>query len=401
MKRIIFLFAITGVLAFFSGCEEVVKEPLFKDSIAPGPISSPQVLNLPGAAMISYSLPNDDDLLYVKAEYTLANGVKVESKSSNYINSLLVEGFGDTNEKTVTLTAVDRSENESTPVTVKVNPELPDVHSVRNTIEMIADFGGVQYRWKNENNAPLAFKILATDSTGVLSEVETVFSGVTEGLYTVRGFAPEEKEFAIVVRDRWDNYSDTIKMVVTPLFEEQLDKEKFEQLELDNDVPSGWNAWEGKYEYSFDNDINTFNHTYAGDDGWPQIWSVDLGVVARLSRFNLVQRQTFFYRHGNFRLFDVYGRKDTPSQDGDLSEWIPLRVAAPPYNNGCVSVMPSQQGGTAAEDQEHFEKGDEFSFTLDDPEIRYIRLVVNETWGLTGFSHFAEITFWGQVVEEL
>jgi hypothetical protein len=56
------------------------------------------------------------------------------------------------------------------------------------------------------------------------------------------------------------------------------------------------------------------------------------------------------------------------------------------------------EGGTAAEDQEHFEKGDEYSFTLEDPEVRYIRLVVNETWGLTGFSHFAEITFYGQVI---
>ncbi|WP_346859956.1 DUF4959 domain-containing protein [uncultured Draconibacterium sp.] len=400
MKKLIFLFAITGVLAFFSGCEEIVKEPLFKDSVAPGPVTNATVLNLPGSAMISYNLPNDDDLLYVKAEYTLASGMKVESKSSNYINSILVEGFGDTTEKTITLTAVDRSENQSTPVTVKVNPELPDVHSVKNTIEMIADFGGVQYRWKNENNAPLAFKILATDSTGVLSEVETVFSGVTDGMYTVRGFEPEEKEFAIVVRDRWDNYSDTAKATVVPLFEEQLDKSLFEQVQLDNDAPSGWNAWEGKYEFSFDNDVNTFNHTYAGSDGWPQIWTVDLGVVARLSRFNLVQRQNFFYAHGNFRLFDVYGAKEIPGQDGNLEDWVPLRVAAPPYNNGCISIRPSQLGGTAAEDQDHFEKGDEFSFTLDDPEIRYVRLVVNETWGLTGFSHFAEITFWGQVIEE-
>jgi hypothetical protein len=399
MKKIIFLFAIAGVLTYLTGCEEVEKEPLFLDSTPPGAISDPQVVNLPGAAMISYKLPKDEDLLYVKAEYTLASGVKMESKSSNYINSLMVEGFGDTAEKSVVLTAVDRSENQSAPVTVKVNPELPDVIAVSNTIEMVADFGGVQYRWTNENNAALAFKILATDSTGALAEVETIFSGVTDGLYTVRGFDPEEKEFGIVIRDRWDNYSDIVKMPVTPLFEEQLDRSKFEQLELDNDVPSGWAAWEGKYSYSFDGDINTFNHTYAGSDGWPQIWSVDLGVNARLSRFRLIQRQSFPYAHGNFRLFDVYGRKEAPSQDGNLEEWIPLRVAAPPYNNGCVSIKPSQQGGTASEDQEHLKNGDEFSFTIDDPEIRYIRLVVNETWGLTGFSHFAEITFWGQVIE--
>ncbi len=396
MKKIIFLFAIAGVLAFLGGCEEDVKEPLFQDSNPPGPVSSPQVLNLPGAAVISYTLPTDEDLLYVKAEYTLANGELVEAKSSNFLSSLKVEGFGDTSEKTVTLYAVDRSENISAPVTVKVNPELPDVHAVQQTIEMVADFGGVLYKWKNENNAPLAFSIMATDSTGELSLVETVYSGVTDGQYTVRGFDPEEKEFGIVVRDRWDNVSELASTIVTPLFEEKLDKTKFNKITLDND--HDWGAWEGRYEYSYDDNNNTFNHTWAGT-GWPQYFTVDLGVTARLSRLNIVQRQTFFYRHGNFRLFDVWGTKDEPAQDGSLDNWYPLRVATPPYNNGCVSIRPSQQGGTAAEDQEHFANGDEFSFTLEDPEVRYIRLVVNETWGLTGFSHFAEITFWGQVID--
>ncbi len=396
MKKLIFLFAIAGVLAFLNGCEEDVKEPLFKDSVAPGPVTSAEVMNLPGAAVITYKLPVDQDLLYVKAEYTLANGKQVETKSSNFLSYVQVEGFGDTAEKTITLTAVDRSENESPAVTVKVNPELPDVHSVQQTIEMIADFGGVLYRWKNENNAALSFMILATDSTGKLSEVETVYSGVTEGQYTVRGFAPEEKTFGILIRDRWDNYSDTAKITVTPMFEEELDKDKFDKIVLDND--HDWAAWEGRYEYSYDNNINTFNHTWAGT-GWPQIFTLDLGVVARLSRFNLVQRQTFAYRHGNFRLFDVWGSKEEPAQDGSLDGWYPLRVAASPYNNGCISVRPSEQGGTAAEDQEHLVNGDEFSFTLDDPEVRYIRLIVNETWGLTGFSHFAELTFWGQVIE--
>ena len=395
MRKLIFLIAIAGMFSFLTGCEEDIKEPLFKDAQPPGPVSSPEVQNLPGAAIISYTLPTDEDLLYVKAEYTLSNGQKVEAKSSNFLSSLKVEGFGDTSEQTVTLYAVDRSENVSTPVTVKVNPELPDVDAVKNTIEMIADFGGVLYRWKNENNASLAFMILATDSTGTLSEVETVYSGVTDGQYTVRGFAPEEKEFAIVIRDRWDNYSDTAKVTVTPLFEQELDKTKFVQVTLDND--HDWGAWEGRYSNSFDGNINTFNHTWAGT-GWPQYWTVDLGVVARLSRVVIVQRQTFFYRHGNPRLLDIWGIKETPDQDGSLDKWYPLRVAP---KNGCVATRPTLEGGTAAEDQEHFKNGDEYSFTLEDPEVRYIRVVVQETWGLTGFSHWGEITFYGQVTEEL
>src|SRR5690606_18418669 len=113
MKKIIYLFTIVGSLTIFGGCQEELREPLFQDSKAPEPVSSPIVVNLPGAATIQYSLPADQDLLYVKAEYMLANGKMAETKSSAYLNTVRVEGFGDSSEKTVTLYAVDHSENKS------------------------------------------------------------------------------------------------------------------------------------------------------------------------------------------------------------------------------------------------------------------------------------------------
>jgi hypothetical protein len=394
MKKLIYLFVVTALLIVINGCTEDKKAPLFQDSDPPGPVSSPEASSIPGGAIISYTLPDDEDLLYVRAEYTLTNGKKMEAKSSNYLNSLVVQGFGDVSEKTVTLYAVDRSENESTPIQVKITPDIPDVHAVKATTEMLADFGGVSYRWTNENNAALAIMLLAEDSTGVLSVVETLYSSVTNGDYTIRGFDPEEQEFAIIMRDRWDNYSDTSKALLTPMYEEELDKEKFLKVVLAND--QSWDAWEGRYEHAFDDDINTFNHTYAGT-GWPQYLTVDLGVEARLSRVVIHQRQTFPYRHGNPRLMDIWGILESPEADGSLDKWYPLRVAP---DNGCVARRPSTEGGTTAEDQEHMARGDEYSFSIDDPAIRYLRFVVNETWGLTGFSHFGEITVYGQEVVE-
>ena len=272
---------------------------------------------------------------------------------------------------------------------------MANVHAVSATIEMIPDFGGVLYRWTNENNSPLAFLVYATDTLGKLSHIETVYSGITDGKYNVRGYEPEEKEFAILVRDRWDNFSDTAKVTVTPMFEQELDKTKFNKVILDTD--QSWDAWGAKYERTFDGNINNFNHTYAGT-GWPQYLTVDLGVVARLSRVVVHQRLKFKYRHGNPRLMDIWGIKETPEQDGRYDGWHPLRVAP---ENGCVALKPSQEGGTAEEDAQHVLNGDEYTFSLDDPPVRYIRFVVNETWGNTGFSHMGEITFFGQVVEEL
>lgn len=389
MKKILYLFTIVGIVAFLGSCTEDIREPLFKDSQPPGPVTNVTVVNAPGGALLTYTLPSDNDVLYVKAEYMLSNNRKVETRSSSYINQLVVEGFNDTSEKTVTLYAVDRSENVSTAVTVKVNPLTPDVHSVRETVTMLPDFGGVLYRWTNENNAPLAFLILAPDENGALREVETVYSGMTDGAFTVRGFEPEEGVFGVVIRDRWDNYSDTIKLNLTPMYEAKLDKRKFQKIVLDNDHDMA--AWEGKYEFAYDDNPGTFNHTWAGT-GWPQQWTLDLGVVARLSRVNVLQRQTFFYSHGNPRLMEIWGMKETPDKDGSFTRWTKLK--------DCVAIRPSLQGGTAAEDQEHFANGDEYSFTIDDPAVRYIRFVVKETWGNTGFIHFAEVTFWGQEVNE-
>lgn len=373
------------LMVFLMGCEESVKGPLFDDSMPPGPVANIVVENGPGKAVIRYTPPSDNDLLYVKAAYSLSNGEMVEVRTSKYADSLLVEGFGDTNPHQVSVYAVDGGENISEPVQVTVEPTTPDVFLVAESMEMVPEFGGVLFRWKNDNNAPLSFIVYAEDENGEFSPVETVYSGVTTGAYTLRGFDPEEKEFGIVVRDRWDNFSETMKARVTPLFEQELDKDLFNKILLDGD--SDMDAWEGLYEYAYDDSPSTFNHTWAGS-GWPQHWSLDLGVTARLSRVNVLQRQTFFYSHGNPRLMEIFGSNIDP-ESPDFTGWTKLK--------DCVATRPSLDGGTADEDQLHFESGDEYSFSLDDPPVRYVRFVVHETWGNTGFIHFAEVTFYGQV----
>lgn len=389
MKNLLKIYFIIAAALVWGACEEIEREPLSSDSVAPQPVSNPVVVNEPGGATISYDLPNETDLLYVKAEYTLSDGQQYEVRSSIYKNSVKVEGYGDANEHTVTLYTVDRGENVSAPVTVKINPLTPPVHGVKETVAMIPDFGGVQYTWLNEHNAALSFIVLAQDSLGTLYPVETIYSSITEGRYTLRGFPPEEKIFGLIIRDRWDNFSDTLKIQVTPMFEERLDKENFNRIVLpgDNDM----DAWEGRYEFAYDDDPETFNHTWAGE-GWPQYFTLDLGVTARLSRVIVLQRQNFFYSHGNPRLLEIWGIAEEPPADGSWDGWVKLR--------DCVATRPTQQGGTAEEDDLHFARGDEYAFTLEDPEVRYIRILVNETWGLTGFIHFAEVTFYGQVVSE-
>lgn len=86
----------------------------------PQNVTGVQVQNTPGGALLTYTLPDDEDLLYVKATFILNNGQRSEVKSSVYTNILELQGFGDTNERLVTLVSVDRSQNESEPLEVKV-----------------------------------------------------------------------------------------------------------------------------------------------------------------------------------------------------------------------------------------------------------------------------------------
>ncbi|SHJ16497.1 protein of unknown function [Tangfeifania diversioriginum] len=391
MKKLSIINILIASALLFNACEEIEKEPLTSDSQAPQPILSPVVENEPGGATITYNLPDETDLLYVKAEYTLSDGEQYETRSSIYSNAVKVEGYGDTNEHTVTLYTVDRSENVSDPVNITIQPLTPDVHSVQQTIEMVPAFGGVQYTWKNPNNAPLSFLILASDSTGAIFPVDVVYSSIASGQYTLRGYEPEERNFGIVIRDRWDNFSDSVRMNMTPMFEEKLDKEKFNRIVLPGDADM--DAWGMRYEWMYDDNLNTISHTYAGT-GWPQYFTLDLGITAKLSRFILFQRQDggYAYGHGNPRILEIWGTAEGPPADGSWEGWTKIR--------DYVASRPSEEGGTAEEDQEHFESGDEYAFTLEDPPVRYIRIVVNETWGLTGFIHIAEITLYGQVISE-
>ena len=66
------LIIIALLFAFAVSCEE---EAL--DTTPPGVISITEVEPLNGGAKISYTLPNDEDILYVRAEYTNSLGVEV------------------------------------------------------------------------------------------------------------------------------------------------------------------------------------------------------------------------------------------------------------------------------------------------------------------------------------
>src|SRR5690606_34007993 len=117
MKRIIIVCSVIALIAIH-GCKETTFGPLVTNGNTPGKLTNLNVENQPGGAKVGYTLPNDEDVLYVLAEFSAADGTKRNIKASSYTNYIILDGFADENERKVTLSVVNRSENRSEPVEV-------------------------------------------------------------------------------------------------------------------------------------------------------------------------------------------------------------------------------------------------------------------------------------------
>src|SRR5690606_38129315 len=124
--------------------------PLANIGTKPGILTNLSVENDHGASTISYSLPDDPQLLYVEAEYALADGRVKSVKSSVFKSFVELEGFTSTEEREVTLYTVNRGEVRSDPIQVIIKPLISPLELAFNTLEPASDFGGVNVKYENE-----------------------------------------------------------------------------------------------------------------------------------------------------------------------------------------------------------------------------------------------------------
>ena len=380
-----FMIMVLGALAFACTLEPIGQQPV--DSIPPGSVSDVKVDNTPGGAILTYKVPQDEDLLYVKAVYSLKDGVQSESRSSMYTDTLKVAGFGDTNPREVTLIAVDRSRNESAPVKTTINPLEPSVIAIGNTITLVEDFGGVHAYWKNPTRAEVSVIILKEDNNKEYVPLETFYSSMVDGEGAKRGMDTIPLNFAVYVQDRWENTSEIKKYTLKPIYETKFDRLKFREVTLPGDEKAAWGwvmprAWDGVIgDQGF--------HTGNGTGRWPHSFTIDLGVTAKISRVIEWQRQgSWIYNHGNLKKFEVYGCTVLDAT-GNWDSWTKLMT--------CNSIKPSglPTGQVSAEDKAWAAAGEEFLNSPMNPKIRYIRIKALQSWSDGDFLHLSELQIFG------
>src|SRR5690606_15340242 len=387
-KNIVLL--LCGVIFMLSSCDKVeLRDNLEQDDVAPGSVTDVSFEGLPGAAKINYSLPDDNDVLYVVGEYNIRTGVGYNVKSSYYNNSLTVVGFGTTDEYTVDLYVVDRSGNRSEKTTVAITPLTTPVQTAFETLDYVQGFGGIYLTFENAAKANLVTNVLVKDAHGEWVEYDKYYTALPSGAYSVRGVDAVPTTFGVSIYDRWENRSDTLIREITPIYEAQLDKSKFTTLALPGD---GGNAWTLSGLW---NDVTASGHGISSTGSFPARYNFDIGTRSKLSRFKFWGvydgRE---YSAGNIREFELWGSND-PDPQGSFDGWELLGL----YTVAKPSGLP--EGELSADDKATAAAGIEFEISQDVPPVRYIRINILSTFAsprnaANAQAWMREITFWGQ-----
>lgn len=389
MRKLIIL-TLTAILLYSCSKEERGQYPL--DDIPPGIVTSPIVENISGGAIISYKIPEDKDLLYVKAVYKLSNGAVMEQMASSYENKLHIVGLGKSKEQTIQLIAYDRSKNASMPVDVIINPKDAAIYDILNSVEVKDDFGGVNVAWENPLEAEVVLMLLTPDNANDYVDAETFYTKAKLGKGNVRGYPAKETVFAYALRDRWGNVTDTISGIYFPKPEVQLDRLLFRRwnpsgipyMDLAN---QGWTI-----EKLWDNTTNNPGFSLPLTVSLPASVTFDLGQTAKLSRFKLYHRGgDQLYSGGNFKRFQVWGSPH-PNVNADFNTWVKVGE----YTSVKPSGLPI--GQVTAEDIAFaFTAGEDFNVEFEVPKIRYLRFVIQETWGGNIAAQAVELKFFGEI----
>lgn len=396
------MFAFVCLLSACKKNEGYNTGPVSTDNTKPAVVTNIQVKNYNGGAYITYDLPTSDNILYVLAQYKINDKTSRETKSSYYTDTIKVEGFATNKAYDVTLYTVSRANVKSDPQTVTVNPDVPFYRLIKPTVSLTTDFGGVNIQALNPNKTEIGVILIALDNqTQALEVNDQHYTNQDTINYSVRGFPSVSRKFGVYVTDKYGNISDTTLLDITPLFETQLDKNKFTvyQKASDSEIAYGWNLpylWDGKTD-GYSNGWHT-----APGTGKPMQCTFGIGVTAQISRIKIFERPLeYAFFHGNPKNFSWWGSTAESPQDVVLPQSAPVGTVVGDWVNLGNYRYPNppsglQPGFTNAADEKFVQAGVDFVVPASAPAVKYLRLLVHDTWGKGDVSHLMEVTVFGK-----
>jgi hypothetical protein len=368
------------------------------DSTPPGSLSVEDITPTNGGGIISYLLPDDSDVLFVRAEYTNSLGVDVYRVSSSHNNYIEIDGLNQNTPVQVRLFVVDENQNLSQPVEVEFTPLPSFIYLVQESISITPDLGGVKLEWENvaEKTVYVHLHIVSDDN----EEIRILSSNSSSENIFVRGLESVEMTFLTKVEDFDGNITDLEeKATLTPLFEEMIDKSTWT---LVNQLSVNGNAWEGETTAFWDDVVDTAetnsDNSYfiiwrdqnGGTLNWPLDIVISLNKNVRVHRFKVWQRAfwyggptgvPYYYQEENMRSFDLFA-------SNNLTDWTLLGqfdIGDPSDENGNI---PQDFIDAAA-------NGHDFNLDGVSDTFRYLKFSITSNYGSDTYVHGSEITLWG------
>lgn len=389
-KAVLFLLFIFAAILSCSDHEDL-------DTSPPGVLSNVSVTPTNGGGIISYTLPSDDDILYVKAVYTNSQGEEVFRVSSKHNTSVEITGLSQLTPVNVKLFVVDLNENVSETVSIDFTPLKSFIFFVQESIQISPDLGGVKITW--ENIASKTVFVYVHILEGADEVIRILSSNNAEESIFIRGLAPSEISISTKVEDFDGNITELEeKGRYTPLFEEKIDKSTWT---LVSGQSINGNAYEGKTVNFWDDVVDTVetdaDNSYfiatrdnnGGSLNFPLDIVIDLNKNVKIQRFIVWQRAywyqgggvTYHYQEENIKSFNLYASSDAQTWNllGEFDIGDPRNAAG---------EIPATAFQEAID-------GHEFSLENTSEAFRYLKFQITSNYGSTQITVGSEITLFG------
>ena len=388
----ILLFSIFMFATLFSCTSE---EDL--DTKAPESVTNISVTPTNGGGVINYSLPTDDDILYVKAVYTNSQGEEVFRVSSKHTSAIEVNGLNQTTPLKVKIYVVDESENSSEAAEIEFTPLKSFIFLVQESIQITPDLGGVKIAWDNIASKTVFVYVHILDGANEIIRILSS-NNAQENIF-IRGLASTEMTFSTKVEDFDGNITDLEdKGKYTPFFEEKIDKSTWS---LMSGQSINGNAYEGRTVNFWDDIVDTVetdaDNSYfiatrdnnGGSLNFPLDIVIDFNKNVKIQRFIVWQRAywyngggvTYHYQEENLKSFNLYASTDNQTWNL-LGEFD---IGDPRDGAGNISAAAFQEAID----------GHEFSLDNTSDAFRYLKFQITSSYGSTQLLVGSEITLFG------
>lgn len=398
MKALYYFLLSTLVILGWVACNNTIE----RDQTPPGVVSNIVFTPQYGGGYFTYTIPDDVDFLYTRAEYIIDTGAKISKTSSVYSDTLFIEGFGSEKEYDVKIFSVDRYANESKPVLLKVKPLAPTTKAVLTTVSVKPGFSSLVLDWENELRKTVTLYVNV--KVGNREATKIYSSNLLEDRFIIDNLKGVPHAVKVFIKDTYENQTEVKDFgQITPLIDGAISKkqwsflrdqllygnrwnyesdpdpfnqEPFEEYQgtwRDDSMKNGRETfYEGRIEKFWDNEYDyepklNLNYFHTGPQSYPFSYFIDMGREIKGSRFKIWQRNVWGMLYGgeNVEIWEIWISDDKDPADGIFDGWE------------LVGRYKIVQPANVIEARNEARDGHEYLFYPDDPRFtkpfRYLR----------------------------